>query len=201
MEVNHNSEDKILAAAKKIFIREGMAGARMQDIADEAGINKALLHYYFKNKEQLFERVLKEAIGRFIPKVKELLLSEISVYEKIEVFCHEYIAMAVENPYIPLFVLSEVNRQPEVFIRKMFADGLPDFSIFVRQMEQEIEGGRMRKISPVQLLMNMMGMCVFPFVGKPILQALMGLDELQFRMTMEQRKQQVAAFVLNSIRI
>jgi AcrR family transcriptional regulator len=200
MELHQNSEEKILAAAKKIFIREGMAGARMQDIADEAGINKALLHYYFKNKEQLFERVLKEAIGRFIPRVKELLLSDVSVYEKIELFCHEYISMAMENPYIPLFVLSEVNRQPEVFISKMFSGGLPDFSVFVRQLDEEIEAGRMRKISPVQLLMNMMGMCVFPFVGKPILQALMGLDELQFRMVMEQRKQQVASFVLNSIR-
>ena len=106
------TEEKILAAAKKVFVRKGMDGARMQDIADEAGINKALLHYYFRNKELLFEKIFADSAGRFIPKVKSILLSDADFYQKIEQFCAEYITMVMANPYMPVFVMSEMQKQP-----------------------------------------------------------------------------------------
>ena len=78
------TEERILAAAKKVFIHKGMYGARMQDIADEAGINKALLHYYFRNKEKLFEVIFKDAAGQLFPTINMIFESDSPLFEKLE---------------------------------------------------------------------------------------------------------------------
>ncbi len=198
-EQNTDTEAKILAAARKVFIEKGMAGARMQDIADEMGMNKALLHYYFKTKEQLFEVIFKETIAGFIPRLKALLVADISLQQKIEIFCGNYIQMAIENPFLPLFILNEMNKQPAQFVVKVFGGELPDINKFTQQLEDEITARRIKPISPVHLIMNMMSMCIFPFIGKPVISAVLGLDELQFRLAMEQRKKEIPKFILNSI--
>lgn len=198
--VDKSTEEKILIAARKIFIAKGMSGARMQDIADELGMNKALLHYYFKSKEQLFSVIFKETIEKFIPKIKILLNSDKNLYEKIELFCDEYISMAIESPYIPLFILNEMNKQPAKFIAKIFKGELLDLSKFSLQIEEEIKKGKIRHISPSNLIMNMLGMCIFPFIAKPMLSATLGLDELQFQLTMQQRKKEIPKFIFNSIK-
>lgn len=194
------TEEKILAAAKKVFVRKGMDGARMQDIADEAGINKALLHYYFRNKELLFEKIFAESAGRLLPKIKTLLLSDTDFYEKIELFCAEYISMVMANPYVPMFVMNEMQKQPAAFIKKMFKGNLPDVSVFIRQMQAEVKAGRIKPIQPVQLVMHMMSLCIFPFIGRPMLNVLMGLSDAQFMELMEERKKMVPQFIFDSIR-
>jgi AcrR family transcriptional regulator len=112
------TEEKILIGARKVFIAKGMAGARMQDIADEAGINKALLHYYFRSKEKLFEQIFKELSFQFLPRVNAIFESDRPLFEKIEMFCGEYISKMIENPFIPLFIVNEMNKQPDVFLKK-----------------------------------------------------------------------------------
>jgi TetR/AcrR family transcriptional regulator len=194
------AEEKILQAAKKVFVNRGMDGARMQDIANEAGINKALVHYYFRNKEQLFERIFAETAGRFVPRVKSILLSDLGFYDKISRFCEEYISMAISNPYMPMFVLSEMHRQPEAFLKKMFGNELPDLGRFHQQIQEEITAGKIKPIHPVQLVMNMMSLCIFPFIGKPILGAVMGLDDAAFLETMNERKKQVPQFIFDAIK-
>ena len=113
-----STQAKILSAAKQVFLLKGMAGARMQDIADEAGINKALLHYYFRSKEKLFETIFSEALNQFFPKIAHIIESDITLFQKIESFCSEYITTMQQNAYLPLFVLNEVNKQPEYFKEK-----------------------------------------------------------------------------------
>src|SRR3712207_2537327 len=103
---DQNTEQRILQAAKTVFMHRGMAGARMQDIADEAGINKAMLHYYFRSKEKLFEVIFREAIGKFLPKINATIALDCSLFEKIHIFCREYITVLMENPYIPLFIIN-----------------------------------------------------------------------------------------------
>lgn len=200
MKTDQNTEERILAAARIVFIRKGMDGARMQDIADEAGINKALLHYYFRNKEQLFERIFQEAINRFVPRVRQILVSEDTVYDKIRLFCAEYIQMALENPYIPVFIIGEVNKQPAQILARVFGKNPPDMRFFAAQLETEIKAGKIIDISPVQLIMNMMSMCIFPFLGRPIFQTVLGMDDLQFRLQMEHRKTLVPEFIFQAIR-
>src|SRR5258705_7301959 len=181
------TEEKILDASRKVFVRKGMYGARMQDIADAAGINKALLHYYFKNKQKLFEEIFMEAAGKLFPRINMIFRSDEPLFVKIEQFCNEYITVVLENPYLPLFVLNELNQDPVYFMNKLWKeDKRPDPQKFLEQIEKEIKKGVIKKISPVQLLMNLISITIFPFEGKPMFQLNLGIDELQFKMLMEQ---------------
>jgi len=199
MKKQDTTEEKIIAAAKKVFIAKGMMGARMQDIADEAGINKAMLHYYFRNKEKLFDKIFTEAFLSFWPKINDLLDADINLFQKIESFCHSYIDVLIENPYVPIFVLNELNRQPAVFIQKIFTSGPPKVGKLLRQIEADVKADKIKAISPVQLFINMVSMCVFPFVGKPMLQAAFGMNDLQFRKMVELRKTEIPRFIIDSI--
>jgi TetR/AcrR family transcriptional regulator len=197
---DQTTEEKILAAAKKVFVVKGMAGARMQDIADHAGINKALLHYYFRSKEKLFEVIFKEAASRLFPKMNAILNSDIPLFDKIRRFAHDYIEIVIENPYLPLFVLNEINKQPHAFSKKMFGNNRPSIHKLAGQIEKEIKKGLIKPISPAHLIINMLSMCIFPFVGKPMIQLVMNIDELQFSNMMEQRKTMIGDFIIASIK-
>lgn len=199
---DQSTEQRILVAAKKIFVKHGMTGARMQDIANEAGINKAMLHYYFRSKEKLFEVILKEAIGRLIPKLSEVFNGDETLYRKIELFCEQYIGTVKENPYIPLFIISELNRQPVKFIENIWG-GISQSSLtkLVDQVNEEIEKGNIKPIQPFQLFINMLALCVFPFIGKPILQHFSKMSDDQYAQMLEDRKKEVAEFIISAIRV
>jgi AcrR family transcriptional regulator len=185
IKIEKSTEEKILAAAKKVFISKGMSGARMQDIADEAGINKALLHYYFRNKEKLFEVIFLEAAQKLFPAINVVFESDIPLFQKLERFCEEYITVMSENPYLPLFVLNEINQDPETFLTKIWGkQNLPRPKKFLEQIEKEIKKGTIKRISPLQLLMNLISMTIFPFVAKSMFQFNLHLDELQYRTIM-----------------
>jgi TetR/AcrR family transcriptional regulator len=201
IKIEKSAEEKILAAAKKVFTTKGMAGARMQDIADEAGINKALLHYYFRSKEKLFEVIFFEAAQKLFPRINLIFESDMPLFEKIENFAEQYITMMSENPYLPLFVLNEVSKEPEIFIKKIWGkQNMPHPEKFLVQIEREVKNRTIKKISPLHLLINLISLSVFPFVAKPMIQFTLGLDEMQFKNVMEQRKKEVAKFIIDSIK-
>lgn len=196
-----SAEQSILEAAKKVFIKKGMAGARMQDIADEAGINKALLHYYFRNKEVLFEMIFMEAAAKLFPKINEVFTSDKPLFQKIEDFCDEYITVIIDNPYLPLFVLNEINQDPDYFLKKVWSGkSTPQPEKLLAQIEKEVRKGTIKRIQPLQLLMNMLSMTIFPFVAKPMLQKNMGVKDDQFNALMEQRKKEIPKFIIDAIR-
>lgn len=198
---DRTAEERILAAAKKVFVRKGMAGARMQDIADEAGINKALVHYYFRSKEKLFEVIFRDAAQHLFPRINMIFESDLPLFEKMERFADEYITIVIENPYLPLFVLNEINQDPRRFIQNIWGEeNRPKPQKFLEQIEKEVKKGTIKPVSPVQLLMNLLSMCIFPFVAQPMFQANLGIDELQFRAIMEWRKKEIPRFIIDSIR-
>lgn len=195
------TEERILEAARKVFVQKGMAGARMQEIADEAGINKALLHYYFRNKELLFETIFTQAAQKLFPKLNIIFESELPLFEKIEHFIEMYIEVMLENPYLPMFVLNEMHQNPEIFYKKMKGKmHFPQPDKFLAQIEKEVRKGTIKRISPLQLLMNVISGTIFPFIAKPIFQMHIGLDELQYRQFLIQRKKEYAAFVIDAIK-
>jgi TetR/AcrR family transcriptional regulator len=195
------AEQKILDAAKKVFMTQGMAGARMQDIANEAGINKALLHYYFRDKEKLFELVFLEEAQKFFPKINAIFNSDVPLFEKIENFVDEYIDEMQENPYLPWFVMNEINRDPDQFMYKIWGkENLPKPGKFLEQIEKETKKGTIKKINPVHLLMNLLSMTIFPFVAKPMMLRNMQLSDKQFKEIMEQRKKEIPKFIIDSIK-
>ena len=185
-----NTEQRILEAAKKVFVRKGMAGARMQDIADEAGINKALLHYYFRNKEKLFEMIFTEAASKLFPRINQLFTAELPLFEKIERFCHEYIDIVKSNPYLPLFVLQKFWK----------GEHKPNPTHLLNQIAEEVQRGTIRPIHPVNLLINLVSMTIFPFMAKPMLEANLGISADQFNDFIEQRKKEIPAFIISALR-
>ncbi len=195
-----SARDKILEAARKIFLEKGMDGARMQDIALEAGINKALLHYYFTSKDVLFEQVFSEAFIRFIPRLNRVIESDTPFFKKIEIFCEEYLNFLIANPYMPLFILNELNRQPDEFLKRIWSHQKPNLKSLFIQIEEEVKAETIRPIHPAHLVMNLMSMCIFPFIGKPMLQFLTKISDKEFAVLMEQRKKEVPAFIIQSIK-
>jgi len=195
-----NTEEKILWAAKKIFLRDGMAGARMQDIADDAGINKAMLHYYFRSKEKLFEKIFIELSQHFFPKLVKIFESDESLFTKIDSFVAEYIDQMRQTPYLPIFVLNEVNRQPETFIKKMMGNRKPPVKKFIDDVQAEVEKGIIKPVNPLQLLLNIISLCVFPFVARPMFQLVTNIDKATFDKILEQRKGEVSKFIVDAIK-
>lgn len=197
----HSTEFVILSAAKKVFSKKGKDGATMQEIANEAGINKALLHYYFRTKDLLFEQVFFEEVKKFSPILKNAIAQEVDLYQKINNICEAYILMAIENPFVPVFVIGELNKQPDLFIQKMFDGDLPDFPKLAMQIKKEVDAGKIKPIMPQQLIMNMMSMCVFPFLMKPMFIVGMQIDKDFFTNLMLQRIKDVPKFIIDSIKI
>ncbi|MFI5129203.1 MAG: TetR/AcrR family transcriptional regulator [Chitinophagales bacterium] len=195
------AEGRILAAARKVFTTKGMAGARMQDIADEAGINKALLHYYFRDKDKLFETIFMGEAQKFFPKINAIFQSDDPLFEKMEKFVSEYIEEMQENPYLPWFVINEVNRDPERFMQSVLGnDNRPKPAKFLEQIEKEIKKGTIKRISPVHLLMNLISMTIFPFVARPMITRNLRMSDLQFKQAMEQRKKEIPKFIIDAIK-
>lgn len=195
-----DTEEKIFEAAREIFLRRGTARARMQDIADTAGINKALLHYYFRSKDRLSEAVFREAVREMLPRIFEHLKSEQPIDEKVEAIIHEYIGFLSDNPHLPAFVLYEINYQPErmkQFVRSM---GPVELEVLADQINERVEAGTMRPIAPEQFVVNLVALCVFPFVACPMLDGLLGIGDEQFEAFIERRKQELPSFFLNALR-
>lgn len=192
---------KILSAAVSIFREKGKDGARMQEIADRAGINKAMLHYYFRNKDLLFAEVFKLTAVDFFSTINGILNAQVNLQSKINGICVAYISMAMENPYVPLFIITEMNRNPDEFFKKMFSSNQPkpDFSVFKKQIEQEVTEGNILSIHPMQLISNMLSLCVFPVLSRPMMQFIGAIDDGVFTQMMEERKKIIPEMIWSSI--
>lgn len=195
-----NTEELIFASAIKIFHSKGLAGARMQEIADEAGINKAMLHYYFRSKQLLFEAVFKKAFMQLAPQIHQVLNSEDSLFEKIENFADKYISFVMENRFLPTFIIQELNNNPE-FTNQFFSQAeFPKPTHFLLQIEEGIQDETIRNINPKQVLIDMFSLSVFPFVGAPLLQKITNLNEEEYNSMLIERKKHIASMLINSIK-
>ena len=199
-DLDKNTEQRILQSAKNVFHKKGLGGARMQEIADDAAINKAMLHYYFRSKEKLFDAVFEEALRKFLPKVKELLNVELPLFKKIEYFVEHYISHLLENSHVPFFIIYEINQNPDKLSKLLVkkTDLSPD--VFINQIKTAIDKKIINKIDPRQVMLNMISMCVFPFLWKPIVMKVFGMSEKGFYEFIQLRKKEIPKFIINSIK-
>lgn len=195
-----STEQKIFDAAHEVFTQKGMDGAKMQEIADRAGINKALLHYYYRSKEKLYEAVVRAVLSRAVPAVRQLMESELPLEEKIRRFIDLYIGIISRNTFVPLFIISEINKHPDHFIEAIFPRDLPRPEAFYAQVNEAAAAGRIRPIAPQHLIVNVISMCIFPFLGKPMLRMFLGMSAEEMRAFLEVRKKEVTDFVLAALR-
>lgn len=193
-------ERNIFLAAQQVFYERGYDGARMQEIADRAGINKAMLHYYYRSKERLFDAVFEKTLGSILPRVVEPLSSDLPLGIKIRRFVETYIDQLQQNPKIPGFLVHELNRNPERLGQVALAHVGPVLPKLRAQIEEAVVEGRIRSIRAEDLVANLVSMCVFPFLARPVMQVVMGLTEPEYDDLLNARKHSVTEFIFNALR-
>lgn len=196
-----STEEKILEAATNVFINKGMEGARMQEIADEAGINKALLHYYFRSKERLFEAIFSNVINMAFPQLTQILKSEVDFLTKMDQVIDAYISLLRKHPFIPVFVLKELNRDPSGLFQLTIKYGLNPL-IIINQLQEAMDRGEIIRMDPRHLAMNIISMCVFPFAARPMLNFLLFKDDQEaLEQFYSDRAEVIKQFVKNAVLI
>jgi AcrR family transcriptional regulator len=203
-----DAERRILDAAHRVFVRRGTAGARMQEIADEAGVNKALLHYYFRNKSRLADGVFKRVAGGVFARIVEVARSDAELEDKVRSIISIYLDQLSRTPYAPAYVISELNQDPErgrqlVEMLDGLREGASPSAVLAAlqvQIDASIRAGAIRPISAQQFLTNLVSLCLFPFAAKPLLCAVMGMDDKGFCEFIDERKRVLPEFFLSALR-
>ena len=201
------TEQRILDAAKAVFIRQGTAGARMQEIAQEAGVNQALLHYYFRTKERLSEAVFRETAGKMFPAIIQIIGSDLAITEKIDRVIDTYLTAMTHAPFLPGYIISELHHHPERITQLLgdiaggnLSDAVrPSFEKLEQQIAAEARAGRMRRITAAQFFVNLISLCVFPFAARPMLRAALGLDDDGFAKFIDQRRKDLPIYIRGAI--
>jgi AcrR family transcriptional regulator len=187
-----SSEDKIKQAARKVFTRKGFAATRTRDIAEEAGINLALLNYYFRSKQKLFDIVMMENMLQFLMGLKGILSDEhTTLKDKITGIVENYIALLKSQPDLPLFVLHELNANPQKLVDNTGLKKILIESRFFKQIKETTKG----KIHPLHVLMNILGLTVFPFIAFPLLKVIGDLKPTDFDKLMDERKKMIPKWI------
>ncbi|MCH2021036.1 MAG: TetR/AcrR family transcriptional regulator [Saprospiraceae bacterium] len=199
------TEEKILLSAKKVFYQKGLKGARMQEIADDAGVNKAMLHYYFRSKEKLFDKVFEQSVESVTPVLMNVFLEDSDLSTKITHMVEMLIDLFLKEPYLSNFIVNELSQNPEKFFLNVldFEEGLIGKIIPVinQQIQSEIEKGNVNPdIRPAELIINIMSLCLLPIMGQSVLQKTLGIDTERMERFMMKRKQTVTQFVLDAIK-
>ncbi|HRI80366.1 MAG TPA: TetR/AcrR family transcriptional regulator [Cyclobacteriaceae bacterium] len=186
-----STQEKIKAAAHKVFLSKGYAAATTRDVAEEAGINLALVNYYFRSKKNLFEMVMQEKIqfllGTIFPIISD---ASSSLDQKIEGIANAYIDFLTKNPDLPTFILNELRKNDFDFISKTGIDQVLKKSPFIQQLK-----GESRNINPVHFLISLLAMTIFPFVARPILMKTGLVDESSFQKLMNERRTLIPAWI------
>lgn len=202
---DQQTEDRILEAAHRVFVRRGTAGARTQEIADEAGVNKALLHYYFRTKEKLAEAVFLRAARLLFPRMLAVLGSNLPLREKLEQAVATELELLAQHPYLPGYILSELQYQPDRMTALIEAAGVAAerrravLPALQRSIDDEVAAGRIRRVAPEQIIVNLMSLVIFPHVALPVAGAVLGLSEAQKMTVLSWRRTDLADFILRGL--
>lgn len=199
-EPDRETRDRILDAAHHVFLRVGTSGARTQEIADEAGVNKALLHYYFGSKEALAAAVFERAAGELFPRIIGFLQSALPIEEKVRSVIATYLEFLPRRPYLPGYVLGELHAHPQRVQRVFGARGPTSFTVLQAQIDERVAAGTMRPIAVEHFIANLIALIVFPFAIRPVLEVVLQLDADRFAAFVDERRRTLADFFLNALR-
>ncbi len=189
LKTDKNTEQRIKNAARQVFHKKGFAATRTRDIAELSEINLALINYYFRSKKKLFDIIMLESMQVFFKNISDIFNDTNSSFEnKIDALVSSYIDMLSTNPQIPLFILNELKNNPDDLMRKLGIKEMIMSSYFLRQMQDEIAQEKIKAINPLHLIMNLMGMTVFPFIASPIIKGLGDLSQHEFNTLMQERR-------------
>lgn len=200
MALEKETEEKIFSAAQTVFQKRGFDGARMQEIADVAEINKSMLHYYYRSKDKLFQQVFQAGVKKIMPKIFGILKAEIPLEDKVHQIVNFYHEMFRENQHLPSFVVYEMNQHPERFKEFMGAMNIQLPTVFTDQVTEEVEEGRMLKITPEQFLLNIVSLCMMPMLAKTMVQTIFSLEEDSYFKFLEERRTLIPGIIMNGVK-
>ena len=186
-----STEEKIKEAARKVFMQKGYSATRTRDIAEEAGINLALLNYYFRSKEKLFHEVMQEKVQQFFGVLFHIINDSSTKLEtKVDLIVTNYIDVLFENPELPLFVLSEMKGHPDFMQKFLPLQKITNKISFIQQLKE-----RRPEINPIHFLMNILGMTIFPFVAKPAFSLIASRTKSELDSILKERKKMIPVWV------
>lgn len=182
------TEDLIRQTAKILFFQKGVLNATTQEIADEAGVNRALIHYYFRSREQLLDTLMEEIVSEKKSRVRPILASARPFREKIAAYIENILDHGMTYPYIENFIISEIARNPEKVKMLCFKDKLRSSELIKDQLNGEIEKGTIAPISPEHFMLNLSAMCNYPLLAKNIIQNIHGMSDTAYRKFLQERR-------------
>ncbi len=195
LEKDETTEEKIRQVAKAMFIQKGFAGTKTRDIASEAGTNLALVNYYFRSKEQLFKQIMIESLHEFFASVVEVLNDKESSLEvKLEQLVERYVDQLILHPDIPMFILSELRANPEMFINDFLKGTRLRQTVLFQQIGKQIRS-KGKEINPLHIVMNLLSMTLFPFIVKPMICHVTEMKDSDYKALMEERKKLIPMWV------
>ena len=196
-EQEQTTEEKILEAASEVFTEKGFSGTRTRDIAEKAGINLALLNYYFRSKEKLFEQVMKIKVVLLFGKIFPILSNEkTSLEEKIDLASEKYFEILSKNPNLPLFVISEIQKKNSNITKIIPVNKIFENSVIIKQIKE-----KRPEINPLHYLVNFLAMTIFPFLAKPVFNAFELTNEEEYHQFISERRKLVPIWMKQLLEI
>ncbi len=193
------TEEKIAEAAREVFVEKGMDGARMQEIADRAGINKSLLHYYFRSKEKLFAFIFSKLIGRIGGMLGNIMQEGVSIEDKLKEFVDTYIEILLKNPFLPNFIFNEITRNPDMLLEKFIEARIEPKKFFDPLQNQLKKEGY--TIQAHDFVINCLSLVIFPIAARPIVErALFDGNKKAYKEYILTRKESIVTFVMNALK-
>ena len=198
---DQETRERILDAAHVVFTRKGTAASRTQEIADQAGVNKALVHYYFGTKAALADAIFERALGTLTPLIWGILGDPArSIEQKVRAIVKAQMDFHASRPYFAGYMVAELHSEPDRIARIVARRGTIPVETLAKQLRDEARAGRIRSISPQQFVATMMGLLIFPFAVRPALCQLLHLDAAGWQAFIEERRRQLPDFILAGLR-
>jgi AcrR family transcriptional regulator len=198
---DQETRERILDAAHAVFLRKGTASSRTQEIAGEAGVNKALVHYYFGTKAALADAIFERAFGTLMPRIFGILADpDRGIEEKVPAIVREQIDFHSARPYLAGYLISELHAQPQRISRLMLRHGRVPLDVIRRQLQEAARAGTIRRISAEHFVVNLMGLLIFPFAIRPALGEMLSLDATRWRAFIEERRRLLPDFFMAGLR-
>lgn len=202
-----NTETVIIEAARDVFIEKGYDGARMAEIAEKAGINKALLHYYYRSKEKLFDLVFGQVLKTVFKEIDSAWSGDSDLEDKIFKFVSSYIRILSKNPFVPYFMLNTIIRYPdkfETFLNKISPNLILNinekFSMIEKTINEESDKDKIKRIDAKELVINILSLTIFPIIAKPVISAVMKINDDEYQKMLDERARRITEFVMSSIK-
>lgn len=206
MDINPDKpmEQQILETAEKLFLEKGFAATSTTQIAKEIGCNQALIHYYFRTKENLFNSIFESKFKMLFRRIFDTTqLESLSFNDKVKYIVETHFDILAENPRMPMLIINELSRQPEqIKILKERLHEMPEklFSLLSKELEIEVKAGRVKNISLLDIILTVISLNLTLFTILPIATNIIDLDENKLKFLLAHRKAENVDIVLSYLR-